>query len=77
METLYKKVHAAIRADPSVAKSTKESPKEHKRYEADHMKQSVSFRANLYDLSLRSLLSYMMQVQLEEAYACGEEIRAC
>ncbi|RLM93501.1 60S ribosomal protein L5-1-like [Panicum miliaceum] len=31
-ETLYKKVHAAIRADPSVAKSTKESPKEHKRY---------------------------------------------
>ena len=77
METLYKKVHAAIRADPSVAKSTKESPNEHKRYEADHMKQSVSFRANLYDLSLRSLLSYMMQVQLEEAYACGEEIQAC
>ncbi|RLN23276.1 hypothetical protein C2845_PM07G00960 [Panicum miliaceum] len=31
VETLYKKVHAAIRADPSVAKSTKESPKEHKR----------------------------------------------
>nr|CAB3476180.1 unnamed protein product [Digitaria exilis] len=32
VETLYKKVHAAIRGDPSVAKSTKESPKEHKRY---------------------------------------------
>ncbi|KAG2586860.1 hypothetical protein PVAP13_5NG085181 [Panicum virgatum] len=32
VETLYKKVHAVIRADPSVAKSTKESPKEHKRY---------------------------------------------
>ncbi|CAO2193776.1 unnamed protein product [Urochloa humidicola] len=32
VETLYKKVHAAIRADPSVAKSTKEPPKEHKRY---------------------------------------------
>ncbi|KAJ3681403.1 hypothetical protein LUZ60_015892 [Juncus effusus] len=32
LEGLYKKVHAAIRADPSMAKSTKEPPKEHKRY---------------------------------------------
>ncbi|CAA6660289.1 unnamed protein product [Spirodela intermedia] len=32
VEELYKKVHAAIRADPLPAKSTKESPKEHKRY---------------------------------------------
>ncbi|EER92920.1 hypothetical protein BDA96_01G552600 [Sorghum bicolor] len=32
MEALYKKVHAAIRADPSMAKSTKTPPKEHKRY---------------------------------------------
>jgi len=32
MEALYKKVHAAIRADPSIAKSTKTPPKEHKRY---------------------------------------------
>jgi len=32
MEALYKKVHAAIRADPSMAKSTKAQPKEHKRY---------------------------------------------
>ncbi|CAD6209407.1 unnamed protein product [Miscanthus lutarioriparius] len=32
MEALYKKVHAAIRADPSMAKSTKKPPKEHKRY---------------------------------------------
>ncbi|CAD6201807.1 unnamed protein product [Miscanthus lutarioriparius] len=32
MEALYKKVHAAIRADPSMAKSTKMPPKEHKRY---------------------------------------------
>jgi len=31
MEELYKKVHAAIRADPSPVKSTKEQPKEHKR----------------------------------------------
>lgn len=31
MEDLYKKVHAAIRADPSTVKSTKEPPKEHKR----------------------------------------------
>jgi large subunit ribosomal protein L5e len=32
MEAIYKKVHAAIRADPSMAKSTKEQPKTHKRY---------------------------------------------
>ncbi|KAJ4786300.1 60S ribosomal protein L5 [Rhynchospora pubera] len=32
MEALYKKVHAAIRAEPSPVKSTKQPPKEHKRY---------------------------------------------
>ncbi|KAJ3687998.1 hypothetical protein LUZ61_017162 [Rhynchospora tenuis] len=32
MEALYKKVHAAIRANPSPVKSTKQPPKEHKRY---------------------------------------------
>ncbi|TVU36189.1 hypothetical protein EJB05_18110 [Eragrostis curvula] len=32
MEALYKKVHAAIRAEPTLAKSTKAPPKEHKRY---------------------------------------------
>ncbi|RWW47155.1 hypothetical protein BHE74_00046889 [Ensete ventricosum] len=32
MEETYKKVHAAIRADPTAAKSTKPPPKEHKRY---------------------------------------------
>ncbi|KAK1313280.1 60S ribosomal protein L5-1 [Acorus calamus] len=32
IEELYKKVHEAIRADPSASKSTKEPPKEHKRY---------------------------------------------
>ncbi|KAJ6791930.1 60S ribosomal protein L5-like [Iris pallida] len=32
IEGLYKKVHAAIRADPSQQKSTKEPPKQHKRY---------------------------------------------
>ncbi|KAM3255509.1 hypothetical protein ACQJBY_048642 [Aegilops geniculata] len=32
MEALYKKVHAAIRADPTMAKSTKEPPNTHKRY---------------------------------------------
>jgi large subunit ribosomal protein L5e len=31
MEAMYKKVHAAIRADPSMAKSTKEPPKTHPR----------------------------------------------
>lgn len=28
---LYKKVHAAIRVDPAMKKSTKDPPKEHKR----------------------------------------------
>ncbi|KAJ1266848.1 hypothetical protein BS78_07G010500 [Paspalum vaginatum] len=32
MEALYKKVHAAIRADPTFAKSTKQPPKKHTRY---------------------------------------------
>nr|XP_010927913.1 60S ribosomal protein L5 [Elaeis guineensis] len=32
MEEMYKKVHAAIRADPIAIKSTKEPPKEHKRF---------------------------------------------
>lgn len=31
MEELYKKVHAAIRADPTAKKSEKEPPKTHKR----------------------------------------------
>ncbi|XP_011014769.1 PREDICTED: 60S ribosomal protein L5-like [Populus euphratica] len=32
MEALYKKVHAAIRADPTAKKSEKQPSKEHKRY---------------------------------------------
>ncbi|XP_077225416.1 large ribosomal subunit protein uL18-like [Tasmannia lanceolata] len=32
MEELYKKVHAAIRADPTAVKSQKQPPKAHKRY---------------------------------------------
>ncbi|XP_027925602.1 60S ribosomal protein L5-like [Vigna unguiculata] len=32
LEDLYKKVHAAIRADPIFKKSEKQAPKEHKRY---------------------------------------------
>ncbi|KAG8654395.1 60S ribosomal protein L5 [Manihot esculenta] len=32
MEEMYKKVHAAIRADPTAKKSEKQPPKEHKRY---------------------------------------------
>lgn len=31
LEEMYRKVHAAIRADPTVKKSEKEQPKEHKR----------------------------------------------
>lgn len=32
LEALYKKAHAAIRADPTQKKSEKEPPKEHKRF---------------------------------------------
>ncbi|KAJ6761991.1 hypothetical protein OIU74_024628 [Salix koriyanagi] len=32
IEALYKKVHAAIRADPTLKKIEKQPPKEHKRY---------------------------------------------
>ncbi|XP_057773472.1 60S ribosomal protein L5 [Salvia miltiorrhiza] len=32
LEELYKKVHAAIRADPTMKKSEKQQPKKHKRY---------------------------------------------
>ncbi|XP_038714734.1 60S ribosomal protein L5-like [Tripterygium wilfordii] len=32
LEEMYKKVHAAIRADPTIKKSEKQPPKEHKRY---------------------------------------------
>ncbi|XVF81346.1 hypothetical protein PTKIN_Ptkin15bG0148000 [Pterospermum kingtungense] len=32
LEEMYKKVHAAIRADPEAKKSEKQPPKEHKRY---------------------------------------------
>lgn len=31
IEEMYKKVHAAIRADPTIKKSEKEPPKAHKR----------------------------------------------
>ncbi|PNX54455.1 60S ribosomal protein l5-like, partial [Trifolium pratense] len=32
LEELYKKVHSNIRADPSIKKSEKQPPKEHKRF---------------------------------------------
>ncbi|KAJ8755409.1 hypothetical protein K2173_019207 [Erythroxylum novogranatense] len=37
MEALYKKVHAAIRADPTAKKSDKPQPTEHKRYNAKRL----------------------------------------
>jgi len=56
METLYKKVHAAIRADPSMAKSSKEAPKTHKRYNLtkltyDERKASLVQRLNALNSS--------------------------
>ncbi|KAL9247579.1 hypothetical protein vseg_020997 [Gypsophila vaccaria] len=37
MEALYKKVHDAIRADPTVKKSEKQPPKTHKRFNANKL----------------------------------------
>uniref|UniRef100_A0ACD5X2Y8 Uncharacterized protein n=1 Tax=Avena sativa TaxID=4498 RepID=A0ACD5X2Y8_AVESA len=56
MEEIYKKVHAAIRADPSMAKSTKEQPKTHKRYNLkkltyDERKASLVQRLNALNSS--------------------------
>ncbi|KAJ0792995.1 putative ribosomal protein L5 eukaryotic/L18 archaeal [Helianthus annuus] len=51
IEELYKKVHAAIRADPTPKKSEKQPPKEHKRYNLkkltyDERKQKLIERLN-------------------------------
>ncbi|KAL8260752.1 hypothetical protein R6Q59_028705, partial [Mikania micrantha] len=51
LEELYKKVHAAIRADPFPKKSEKQPPKEHKRYNLkkltyDERKQKLIERLN-------------------------------
>nr|CAD1838960.1 unnamed protein product [Ananas comosus var. bracteatus] len=43
MEEMYKKVHAAIRANLIPVKSTKEPPKEHKRVEAHSDKLAIQF----------------------------------
>ncbi|KAF7093375.1 hypothetical protein CFC21_095791 [Triticum aestivum] len=43
MEALYKKVHAAIRAYPTMAKSTKEPPKTHKMHDELHAKVQLKF----------------------------------
>ncbi|KAL2935864.1 60S ribosomal protein L5 [Bienertia sinuspersici] len=56
LEELYKKVHAAIRADPAAKKSEKEAPKTHKRYNLkkltyDERKASLIKRLNLLNSS--------------------------
>jgi len=56
MEEIYKKVHAAIRAYPSLVKSTKEQPKTHKRYNLkkltyDERKASLVQRLNALNSS--------------------------
>lgn len=46
LEEMYKKVHAAIRADPTVKKSEKQQPKQHKRLATDafiHAQQNDNF----------------------------------
>ncbi|XP_057544561.1 60S ribosomal protein L5-like [Amaranthus tricolor] len=49
MEALYKKVHAAIRADPSIKKSEKQPPKTHKRYN----KKKLTYEERKNELILR------------------------
>ncbi|KAJ6379296.1 hypothetical protein OIU76_016006 [Salix suchowensis] len=54
MEAMYKKVHAAIRADPTTKKSEKEQPKEHKRYNLkkltyDERKEKLVERLNAFN----------------------------
>ncbi|KAJ6763888.1 RIBOSOMAL PROTEIN L5-RELATED [Salix purpurea] len=54
MEALYKKVHAAIRADPTTKKSEKEQPKQHKRYNLkkltyDERKEKLVERLNAFN----------------------------
>ncbi|KAL1189558.1 Large ribosomal subunit protein uL18 [Cardamine amara subsp. amara] len=48
MEALYKKVHAAIRADPLAKKAEKQSLKEHKRFNLKRLSYEQR-KANLVD----------------------------
>lgn len=71
IEELYKKVHAAIRADPTQKKSEKQPPKEHKRLES-----FIIYLSSLYQLvetltCLFFLISF--QIQPQEADLRGEE----
>lgn len=49
VEEMYKKVHAAIRADPTVIKSAKELPKEHKRYGSPILSNAIGFHVLTFD----------------------------
>ena len=74
MEAVYKKVHAAIRADPTMAKSTKAPPKTHKRYSRQALHHTVLSVHLLLTTVLEHLavscivnLVFWMQVQPQEA----------
>lgn len=53
IEELYKKVHAAIRADPTPKKSEKQPPKEHKRLES-----FIIYLSSLVSASRNSYMSF-------------------
>ncbi|OVA05159.1 Ribosomal protein L18/L5 [Macleaya cordata] len=55
IEELYKKVHAAIRADPTAKKSEKEQPKQHKRYNLKKL--TYDERKNKYFRKAAALLA--------------------
>ncbi|KAG4960827.1 hypothetical protein JHK87_037460 [Glycine soja] len=52
IEALYKKVHAAIRADPTLKKSDKQPPKEHKRNVVNSQKEAFCRLISLVSLGL-------------------------
>ncbi|KAG4971836.1 hypothetical protein JHK85_038257 [Glycine max] len=52
IEALYKKVHAAIRADPTLRKSDKQPPKEHKRNVVNSQKEAFCRLISLVSLGL-------------------------
>ena len=75
MEALYKKVHAAIRADPSVVKSTKQPPMEHKRYSSypPYFLYLYTIYGNHNSIICSALTFCVFQVQPQEADIWAEE----
>ncbi|TQD80195.1 hypothetical protein C1H46_034249 [Malus baccata] len=64
IEELYKKVHAAIRADPTIKKTEKPAPQEHKRYNLkkltfDERKKKLVERLKAFNEAVESIVTQM------------------